>query len=94
MKNKHLLPKLLLVLLTSFFVMSCDGGSKVSTANYDKIEPGMSLERVKGILGEPTKLDQGTASSLGTETVWEGQQANIVIHFVDEKVDSKEFKKK
>jgi hypothetical protein len=88
-----LLLRLLIIALIAFFTMHCDGGSKVSTANYDKIEEGMSLTKVKGILGEPTKLG-GSASSLGTEAIWEGQQASIIVRFVDEKVDSKEFKKK
>jgi len=91
MKNKHFLLKLLVALLTALLIVSCDSGSKVSHANYDKIDPGMSLTKIKEILGEPT---QSKSVSLGTEAIWEGQQASIIIRFIDEKVDSKEWKNK
>ena len=55
---------LCLVLICAFFLAACGGG--VDQASYDKIENGMTLDEVKGILGEPT--EGGGAGALGNSS--------------------------
>ncbi len=77
--------------------------NKITKANYDKIEEGMSLQAVEKILGSGSQQGDGSggAAQFGvhipaaqgganTERVlWENDKASITIIFVDGRVKTK-----
>ena len=79
---------LCLVLICAFFLAACGGG--VDQSSYDKIENGMTLDEVKGILGEPT--EGGGAGALGVSGgsyTWKDGDKTINLTFVNDKVTLK-----
>lgn len=67
--------------------------SKISQANFDRIKTGMTLEQVRGILGKPTEssgIQFGDFS--GASATWKARDgATIMIQFMDDKVQAKQF---
>jgi hypothetical protein len=69
-------------------------GSKISQENFDKIKSGMTMEEVKGILGEPTESSaMGLGPLSGTSAHWKDKDKRISIQFVNGKVTVKNFSK-
>ncbi len=67
-------------------------GSRLSQENFDKVREGMSQKEVREILGEPA--DASGASLLGLssgEAVWKDDKTTISVHFLNDKVVSKEM---
>src|SRR5258706_16072625 len=66
--------------------------SRLSQENFDKVREGMSQKEVREILGEPA--DASGASLLGLssgEAVWKDDKTTISVHFLNDKVVSKEM---
>jgi outer membrane protein assembly factor BamE (lipoprotein component of BamABCDE complex) len=72
---------LLLVLLA--LGVSCTPGKRITKANVDEVEQGMSKKQVESILGRPT-------SSTKTTYVYQQGKDSVTIVFEDDKVQSKE----
>ena len=67
-------------------------GARLSQENFDKIHQGMSQKEVREILGEP--VDASGASFLGLssgEAVWKDDKTTITVHFLNDKVVTKEM---
>src|SRR5204862_6366227 len=67
-------------------------GSRLSQENFDKIHEGMSQKEVREILGEPA--DASGASLIGPpsgEAVWKDDKTTITVHFLNDKVVSKQM---
>ena len=81
-----------LAMCLGMVLVSC--GSKVSQENFDRIKAGMSLEEVKGILGDPTESSGvGLGPLSGTSATWKDKDRKISIQFVNGKVTVKNFSK-
>jgi hypothetical protein len=67
-------------------VVAC--GSKVSEDNYGKIKTGMTLEEVKGILGDPTETPAavGVAGVSAGAYVWKDGDKSITVTLMNDKV--------
>jgi outer membrane protein assembly factor BamE (lipoprotein component of BamABCDE complex) len=84
------------VALLAFALAACAAGcaSKVSQSNYDKIQQGMTVAEVEGILGKgEVAASAGLAIGkvdLSTKTiVWKDGQKQITVIFGGDKVVSK-----
>jgi outer membrane protein assembly factor BamE (lipoprotein component of BamABCDE complex) len=67
-------------------------GSRLNQENFEKIREGMSQKEVREILGEP--VDASGASLLGLssgEAVWKDDKTTVTVHFLNDKVISKEM---
>jgi uncharacterized protein DUF3862 len=67
-------------------------GSRLNQENFEKIREGMSQKEVREILGEP--VDASGTSLLGLssgEAVWKDDKTTITIHFLNDKVVSKQM---
>ncbi len=90
-KLYHVLWKSLLILFVVFLITSC---SKVTQSNFDKIKPNMTMQEVITVLGEPTNSDSiNIAGISGTSAVWQGNNAEINIQFLNNRVTIKVFNK-
>src|SRR5258708_6715413 len=72
------------------FLAAC--GARLSQENFDKVREGMSQKEVREILGEP--VDASGASLLGLssgEAVWKDDKTTITVHFLNDKVVSKQM---
>jgi hypothetical protein len=93
----------LLVVFAVVALVASGCQSKVTKANYDKIEVGMTLQEVEKILGEGKQQGDGSGVALqvGVDLsaprgggnmqtiVWESDKAKITVYFVDGKVKNK-----
>lgn len=78
------------VLLIAFMAVVVTGCSKVTKANYDKIENGMSRADVEAILGKGTESKGGGVGDLtGTVVKWEKGDKSITVTFANDKVVGK-----
>jgi coenzyme F420-reducing hydrogenase gamma subunit len=74
-------------------LVSCSG-SRISQANFEKIQTGMPLSQVIAILGEPTESSSvDVAVVSGTVSKWKAADVTITIQFVNSKVVAKQFSK-
>lgn len=67
-------------------------GSRLTQENFEKVREGMSQQEVRQILGEPA--DASGASLLGLssgEAVWKDDKTTITVHFLNDKVVSKQM---
>ena len=67
-------------------------GSRLNQENFGKIHEGMSQKEVREILGDP--VDASGASFFGLssgEAVWKDDKTTITVHFLNDKVVSKEM---
>ena len=81
------LPILALALLTA-----CGGG--LSEAQFAKIENGMSEEQVKALIGDPTKIESGSAIGIsGTSYTYQVGDARATVAFLNGKVIGKQYQK-
>lgn len=68
--------------------------NRITQANFDKIQPGMSMSQVIAILGEPTDSQSINFGGLsGTSATWKDHDATIVIEFLNDTVQIKSFVK-
>lgn len=86
--------RFLFATLMLFALLTVGCGSPVTKANYDRIENGMSLKRVEGILGKGTEQsrsggDFGGISMSGKAMVWQEGNNVITVMFMNDKVMSK-----
>ena len=87
---------MVLGLVTASLVLTLVGGcgSKVSKGNFDKISEGMTVAKVKAILGEPTdEADAGGALGglvgSGQVLTWTDGEKSIIVTFVNDKMTTK-----
>jgi len=62
--------------------------SKLTEDNLQKIQPGMTTDQVKAILGEPTSSQTGNMLGLvsGTTYVYHTDKSDVKISFMNDKV--------
>jgi PBP1b-binding outer membrane lipoprotein LpoB len=70
----------IVIALVVLFIAGC---SKVSKANYDKIQVGMSYTQVTDILGKATKCDSLAGMS---DCTWGDEKQYIKVKLVADKV--------
>jgi hypothetical protein len=99
-------PRLSWVLFLALICIALTGcKSKITKANYEKVSEGMNLKEVENILGEGSKLGDGSgiaaqagvnlpgaATGRGDTYVWESGDKKITIIFVQDKVKWKDSK--
>src|SRR5437867_4579385 len=82
--------RFLLILVLAVGV-SCSPGKRITKANVEEVEEGMSKKQVESILGHPTSV---TNEDLGimkkTTYVYRQGKDSVTIVFKDDKVQSKE----
>jgi hypothetical protein len=83
-----------LVSLLAFALAACAAGcaGKVSQSNYDKIQPGMTVAEVKGILGEGAVYSAIAGPAIGDVALsikWKDGQKQITVIFSQDKMISK-----
>jgi hypothetical protein len=72
-------------------------GGKVSKSNFDKVQNGMTMAEVEGILGKGTE-QAGVAGAIGDLAgsgkvmTWTDGEKSITVTFVDGKVTAKASK--
>ncbi|MBI1175013.1 MAG: hypothetical protein GC139_07075 [Sideroxydans sp.] len=72
--------KLPAIILLALLVSAC---SKLTQANYDKVETGMAFDEVSAILGTPDSCSE----TLGVKKcTWGDEQKHVNINFVADKV--------
>jgi outer membrane protein assembly factor BamE (lipoprotein component of BamABCDE complex) len=82
--------RFLLVLLLAFGV-SCSPGKRITKANVDEVEEGMSKKQVESILGRPTSTtNEDLVIMKKTTYVYRQGKDSVTIVFKDDKVQSKE----
>lgn len=78
------------VVLVAFMAVVTTGCSKVTKANYDKVETGMSKAEVEKILGKGTEDKSGGIGDLtGTVVTWKKGDTTITVTFANDKVVTK-----
>jgi len=89
----HRLRVAVLTIFVCVSLVSCSG-SKISQANFEKIQTGMTLAQVQAILGEPTEsASLDVAGFSGTGSKWQAGEVTITIQFVNGKVIAKQLSK-
>jgi len=82
--------RFLLVLLFAFGV-SCSPGKRITKANVDAVEEGMSKKQVESILGPPTSIDNKDFIIMKKTTyLYRQGKDSVTVVFKDDKVQSKE----
>ena len=80
---------LLVLLLT--LVVSCTPGKRITKANVDEVEEGMSKKQVESILGHPTSItNEDVIIMKKTTYVYRQGKDTVTIVFKDDKVQSKD----
>jgi hypothetical protein len=72
------------VAVLSVFLIAC--GSKLTQANFDKVNDGMTYDEVVDILGEPESSNGG---KLMRECIWKDDKYTVKILFRNEKMEDK-----
>ena len=68
--------------------------SRVTQHNYEQIKPGMTMEQVVTILGEPTSVETiNLAGISGASATWKSGGSIITIQFFNHKVKIKALSK-
>jgi outer membrane protein assembly factor BamE (lipoprotein component of BamABCDE complex) len=80
--------RLLLVIMLALAV-SCTPGKRITKANVDEVEEGMSKKQVESILGHPTAITNEQVMKQTTYVYRQGKDS-VTIIFKDDKVQSKE----
>ncbi|OGT57726.1 MAG: hypothetical protein A3F14_04880 [Gammaproteobacteria bacterium RIFCSPHIGHO2_12_FULL_43_28] len=84
--------KLFAILCLCLAMTAC---SRITQDNFNKVRPNMTMQEVTAILGTPTSsesIDIGGIS--GTSAIWEKDDIQITIQFLNDKVLLKNFSKK
>ena len=80
------------------FCAGCNQGSRLTLANYDQVNVGMSKAQVENILGPPTKVESKQALVFSGQSRWEPRTTYryedgkkfATVTFKDDQVDSKD----
>jgi outer membrane protein assembly factor BamE (lipoprotein component of BamABCDE complex) len=80
--------RFLLVLVLALGV-SCTPGKRITKANVDEVEVGMSKKQVESVLGHPTSITNEQTMKQTTYVYRQGKDS-VTIVFQDDKVQSKE----
>ena len=84
-----------IALVAMVFVALPGCGKKLTKANFDKIENGMTFDKVKGILGKPDDTKEGSVglgdlTGSGKICTWKADDKTITVTFDgDDKVVAK-----
>jgi outer membrane protein assembly factor BamE (lipoprotein component of BamABCDE complex) len=71
--------------------VSCTPGKRISKANVDEVEEGMSKKQVESILGRPSSVsNEDLVIMKKTTYVYRQGKDSVTIVFKDDKVQSKE----
>ena len=82
--------RFLLVILLALGV-SCSPGKRITKANVDEVEEGMSKKQVESILGPPTELDNKDFVIMKKTTyIYRQGKDTVTIVFKDDKVTEKQ----
>jgi hypothetical protein len=82
--------RFLLVLVVALSV-SCTPGKRITKANVEEVEQGMSKKQVESILGHPTSIsNEDLVIMKKTTYVYRQGKDSVTIVFQDDKVQSKE----
>ena len=82
--------RFLLVLVLALSV-SCTPGKRITKANVEEVEQGMSKKQVESILGHPTSISNDDLVIMKKTTyVYRQGKDSVTIVFQDDKVQSKE----
>jgi hypothetical protein len=82
--------RLLLVLMLAL-VVSCTPSKRITKANVDEVEEGMSKKQVESILGHPTSIaNEDFVVMKKTTYVYRQGKDSVTIVFKDDKVQSKD----
>jgi len=69
-------------------------GTKVNQANYDRVQKGMTQAEVEKILGSPTEASNLTVLGFsGTSSTWKSKEGTVTVHYLNGKVQIKQFGK-
>ena len=80
------------LVLCALCLVAC--GSRISQANFEKIQTGMTIAEVTLILGEPTESSSvDVAVFSGTVSKWKAGDVTITVQFVNGKVVAKQLSK-
>ncbi len=102
----HVIRVLALALIGIALLGATGCESKITKANFDKIQDGMTLDQVQQILGEGKQRGDGSgvAAQFGVDVggarggsntemfTWESDKHTITVHFVGGVVKAKNFK--
>jgi outer membrane protein assembly factor BamE (lipoprotein component of BamABCDE complex) len=90
MNMQRSISRFLLVILLAL-VVSCTPGKRITKANVDAVEEGMSKKQVESILGPPTSINnQDFVIMKKTTYVYQQGKDSVTIVFKDDKVQSKD----
>src|SRR5216117_2355594 len=82
--------RFLLILVLAVGV-SCSPGKRITKANVEEVEEGMSKKQVESILGHPTSVtNEDLVVIKKTTYVYRQGKDSVTIVFKDDKVQSKE----
>jgi hypothetical protein len=82
--------RFLLILLLAFGV-SCTPGKRITKANVEEVEEGMSKKQVESILGRPSAItNEDLVIMKKTTYVYRQGKDSVTIVFKDDKVQTKE----
>ena len=82
--------RFLLVLLLALG-FSCTPGKRITKANVEEVEDGMSKKQVESILGHPTSItNEDLVIMKKTTYLYRQGKDSVTIVFKDDKVQSKE----
>ncbi len=82
--------RFLLVLLLALGV-SCSPGKRITKANVDAVEEGMSKKQVESILGPPSSINNEDFVIMKKTTyVYRQGKDSVTVVFKDDKVQSKD----
>ena len=88
------LRKQIVLVLVTALLSGAIGCTKVSKENYEKVQSGMSLSEVEGILGKGTEK-AGLGGAIGNLSgsakilTWGDEEKSITITFANDKVVAK-----
>jgi len=78
-----------LLVIVLVFGVSCTPSKRITKANVDEVEQGMSKKQVESILGHPTSITNEAIMKQTTYVYRQGKDL-VTIVFKDDKVQSKE----
>ena len=86
----RVLHRWLISVLLVLSLVACRGD--LTPENYARIQNGMSLDEVTGILGKPNESSSlGIGSLTGTSASWSDGKTTISVQFVNDKVQFKQM---
>ena len=91
MKRTAQLLRLLAVFFVVVLLLGACSGKRLTKANVDQVNEGMTKKQVESVLGPPTSIDSNDYV-LFKKTTYHYQQGNdsVTIVFKEDKVESKE----